>query len=164
MVSGLRTSPNDHARICSGDAKPMRMASKLLTSMRFKTQCHPVPVNVSPGAAPLATRAPLAEGPYLTSRQPPEAYAEPYIPRGHVGRLTVASRGADGYFTTADCSGQGQIPSVTLQPPSVTLSLSKGGSSRATLSPPGTGQRPKSRWPELHQATALLAERLSAPR
>src|ERR1022692_58826 len=32
MVSGFLTSPNDHARICSGLDSPMRIASKLLTS------------------------------------------------------------------------------------------------------------------------------------
>src|SRR5438067_467001 len=32
MVSGLRTSPRDHCRICSGEASRMRTALKLLTS------------------------------------------------------------------------------------------------------------------------------------
>src|ERR1700681_2927698 len=35
MVSGFLTSPNDHARICSGLASPIRIASKLLTSSKF---------------------------------------------------------------------------------------------------------------------------------
>src|ERR1019366_4943841 len=35
MVSGFFTSPKDQARICSGLASPIRIASKLLTSSRF---------------------------------------------------------------------------------------------------------------------------------
>src|ERR1700722_12604420 len=65
MVSGFLTSPNDHARICSGDARPMRIASKLLTSIRFKGWN-----SVGPAA------------PALTQGWP--------IPRRHVGAPTVA--------------------------------------------------------------------------
>jgi hypothetical protein len=35
IVSGFLTSPKDQARICSGEAKPIRIASKLLTSSKF---------------------------------------------------------------------------------------------------------------------------------
>src|SRR5688572_20973678 len=53
MVSGFFTSPNDHDRIMSGDARPMRIASKSSTSnccfrclrrsrIAF-TACHPAP-------------------------------------------------------------------------------------------------------------------------
>jgi hypothetical protein len=39
IVSGLVTSPDDHPLICSGDARLIRIASKLLTSSMsgFKT-------------------------------------------------------------------------------------------------------------------------------
>src|SRR4029079_10221598 len=33
MVSGLVTSPDDHSRICLGEARPMRIASKSLMSI-----------------------------------------------------------------------------------------------------------------------------------
>src|SRR3954454_15867933 len=33
MVSGFVTSPDDHSRICLGDARPIRMASKSLISI-----------------------------------------------------------------------------------------------------------------------------------
>src|ERR1700722_13647507 len=66
MVSGFLTSPNDHARICSGDARPMRIASKLLTSMRFKGWD-----SVRPTVA--------------------VAYAGKTLPRRHVGVPTVAA-------------------------------------------------------------------------
>src|ERR1700691_2170858 len=66
MVSGFLTSPNDHARICSGDARPMRIASKLLTSMRFKGWDSARP-----------TSPPLTQG--------------RHAPRRHVGAPTVAA-------------------------------------------------------------------------
>ncbi len=47
MVSGFFTSPLDHARICSGEARPIRMLSKLFTS----SKAHP-PIQVKATTVP----------------------------------------------------------------------------------------------------------------